>query len=107
MQPAIHRDDLSGGFGEFFRDQQAVGLSLIRRGDRGTGQCAVGVELGEFGCEGFRGLVVGVWDAIFSQGTDDTVAGEHGTALNNGGRGHAIDAHERREFLSRRACRTD
>ena len=98
MQPAVHRDDLAGGFAETLRYQQEIRFRLIGWSNRGLGQSAVGVKLGELRHERSGGFIVRVRNVIFRQGPNHTIAREHGAALHDGGRGHATDADERGEF---------
>ena len=65
MQTAINRDDLTSRLGQLLSNQQAIGLGLVRRSDRGTRERAICVELRKFRGERVRRLIIGVGDAVF------------------------------------------
>jgi len=74
MQPAVHRDDLAGGFAETLCHEQEVGFRLIGWSNWGLGQSAVGVKSGELSDERFGGFIVRVRNIVFRQGTNHAVA---------------------------------
>lgn len=67
MEAAVHGDDLACGFAKAICHEDEIGFGLVSGGDGGFGQSTVGVELRELADQGFRLLIVGVWDVILGE----------------------------------------
>src|SRR5580698_296536 len=68
---AVDRQDLARGLREAPADEKEIGFRLVRGGDRGAGERAVRVELGEPSHERFGRLVVGIRNLVLCERADD------------------------------------
>src|SRR5262245_8755192 len=98
LQPAVHRDDMAGRFGQPGRDEQEDGFGLIFRLYRRLRQCSLRVEVRQLFTQDFCRFVLTEIDRVLHERRDHAVARKHGAAFDSGGGRDGVDPRERRHL---------
>ena len=97
-QAAVDGDDLSGRLAESISHEKEVGFSLVGGGDGVLRQGAIGVEARKLRRQRIGRLIIRVGNVVLRKRRDHSVAREHRRTLDDGGRGHAVDADKGRKL---------